>query len=60
METVAKCPRGCVHQGRWDAGTMCCFYILDTGRRRPCPAGPDCTEYKKGKHPKKLPEHWED
>lgn len=23
-----------------------CVYILHTGRRRPCPAGKDCTEYK--------------
>lgn len=23
-----------------------CGYILDTGMRRPCPAGADCTEYR--------------
>ena len=24
-----------------------CVYILDTGRRRPCPAGEGCTEYER-------------
>ena len=44
--------RGCRHY--FEAADPVCYrqsipaceYILDTGMRRPCPAGADCTEYR--------------
>lgn len=48
-----KLCRTCIH---WRTlsdggeGIKGCHYILDTGHRRPCEAGSDCTEYKKGKY----------
>lgn len=34
---------GCVHfYGAYEAN-RCCNYILDTGKKRPCKAGKDCT-----------------
>lgn len=60
LSAVAKCPKGCIHQARWDEHTKFCAYILDEGHRRPCPAGKDCTEYKRGRRAKKSPEKWED
>ena len=38
MNIVEYC-RSCYH---WS--TNCCLYILNTGHRRPCPAGGGCTE----------------
>lgn len=42
---VPKCPTNCVHNGHWDTDTRYCAYLFNTGTRRPCPAGPGCTEY---------------
>ena len=55
---VPKCPSNCIHYGRWDATTPCCDYFLNTGKRRPCPAGENCTVYKRGKRGKKALFHW--
>ena len=49
---------GCAHYyGTPSSGTEHCDFIGDTGKRRPCPAGGECTEYitaeawaKTGKH----------
>lgn len=58
---LPKCKPGCIHQRRWDhTGETYCAYIFDTGHPRPCPGGPDCTEYKKGRPVKKHPDHWDD
>lgn len=38
----------CKYRGDEILGEIPCLYILRTGKRRPCPAGPDCTEFKKG------------
>ena len=38
----------CKYRGEEIFGEIPCLYILRTGRRRPCPAGPDCTEFTKG------------
>jgi len=43
--TVPKCPADCIHRGYWDTHVWCCEYILNVGKRRPCPAGPECTVY---------------
>ena len=46
----ARC-RKCVYSVR-DGATLNrynCVYILITGRPRPCPAGRDCTEFKRRK-----------
>ena len=40
--------RSCVHGSDHTTGTVTCDYILNTGRRRPCPAGDGCTVYKRG------------
>lgn len=34
---------GCLHFYGAYAANRCCNYILDTGKRRPCPAGDGCT-----------------
>lgn len=61
LSAVAKCPEGCIHEARWDEGTTFCAYILDEGHRRPCPAGMNCTEYKRGERDRRRsPELWED
>jgi hypothetical protein len=57
---VPKCPPGCIHRARWDERTTFCACILDEGHRRPCPAGKDCTEYKRGSRKRKEPNQWED
>lgn len=37
---------GCKHKHYFGSGeTSCCGYILDTGHKRPCPAGAGCTEH---------------
>ena len=54
MQKVPKCPRDCIHYGYWDVNVPCCDYLLNTGHRRPCPAGENCTVYKKGKRGKKA------
>lgn len=33
----------------------CCNYILDTGRKRPCPPGKDCTVKEIGDRKKMVP-----
>ena len=35
--------RGCVYRAGINASSMICNYYLDTGKRRPCPAGKGCT-----------------
>ena len=40
--------RTCVHGSDHTTGAVTCDYILNTGKRRPCPAGDGCTEYKRG------------
>ena len=45
----------CVYRG-YAAGQVICEYILHTKKRRPCPAGPECTEYQKeGEVPRQRP-----
>ena len=56
---VPKCKSRCIHSGKI-GDAKCCLYIFDTDRIRPCPPGPDCTEYKRGKRRRKDPNHWED
>lgn len=46
---------GCFHWRGWVWGSMCCNYIFDTGHRRPCEPGEDCTV----KRPRGKPE-WEE
>lgn len=53
---AAKCKPGCVYAKNYG---ICCYY-LDTGIRRPCPAGKDCTVYKRGEPIRKNPAQWED
>ena len=56
---LPKCKPGCIHQRVWDAnGTKWCAYILDVGHCRPCPGGPECTEYKRGKRRSRC--EWEE
>lgn len=44
--------RGCRHYfeaadpGCYRQSIPACVYILNEGRRRPCPPGPGCTEYR--------------
>lgn len=42
------CPAGCVYSGTV-SGMNCCHYVFIEDKLRPCPAGKDCTEYKKGR-----------
>lgn len=42
---VPKCPTDCVHNGYWDTNVRYCEYMFNTGQRRPCPAGKECTVY---------------
>lgn len=35
---------GCVHWRGESYGSLCCNYIFDMNRRRPCPPGEGCTE----------------
>ena len=52
-ERVSRCTARCRACGHCYIGfdmALCrslpaCVYILDTGRRRPCPAGDGCTEF---------------
>ena len=49
---LVKCRPGCIYEG--DAGGLrVCNYIFEVGHRRPCPAGPDCTEWTSKKHSKR-------
>lgn len=36
----------CIHSCYLNGSMYSCDYILNTGHRRPCPAGKGCTEYK--------------
>ena len=47
MRRCADCAHhfGAADPGCYRAVLPACVYILDTGRRRPCPAGEGCTEY---------------
>lgn len=51
--------RGCVHHKLLHYSAVSayhvryCAYILDTGHRRPCPAGALCTEYKQARRGQK-------
>ena len=50
MEKYAKSCAGCrflapVYIGDGDELLSACVYILRTGQKRPCPAGPGCTAY---------------
>ena len=58
MQKVPKCPRDCIHLGYWDVNVPCCDYFLNTNKRRPCPAGENCTVYKKGRRGKKALFHY--
>ena len=43
-----KC-KTCIHRtelfGNWG---LACYYIVNVGHSRPCPAGEDCTVYQRG------------
>lgn len=47
---------GCVHLTEVSLNTRmrACYYIVDTGRKRPCPAGTGCTVKSGGKREPKL------
>lgn len=34
---------GCFHWRGWSENSICCNYIFDEDRRRPCPPGAECT-----------------
>ena len=36
--------KNCVYYTNIFGADYCCSYMLDTGKRRPCPAGVGCTE----------------
>lgn len=48
-ERSARC-RGCIYSTETEIGAdgrlTACYYIVFTGKRRPCPPGDRCTEYK--------------
>jgi len=46
--TAAGCRKGCVYSGEI-GGMPCCNYCFIADKLRPCPAGKDCTVYKRGK-----------
>lgn len=39
------CP-GCLYYHAYYRVNLCCNYLLDTGHRRPCPPGVQCTAKK--------------
>lgn len=45
--------RSCYY-GTQAGGLYACVYIVETGERRPCKAGPDCTVYKEDKRKKEC------
>lgn len=49
MGKKSKC-ESCVYSTRLgDGSTVACYYIVNTGRKRPCPPGKKCTAYENGK-----------
>ena len=51
-ERCWSCKYSCANQTGYNnhyVGAVTCDYFLKTGRRRPCEAGDDCTEYTPGK-----------
>ena len=49
----AKYCKGCKYWGS-NYGSGCCNYIFIEGHRRPCPPGKGCTEYKRGRRPRRY------
>lgn len=43
---MQKCRKGCMY---FSCHSKTCDYYLITGKRRPCAAGKDCTEYTRGR-----------
>ena len=53
MTLLGKPCGGCIYYYGPSEGTICCNYLLDTGKRRPCPPGKDCTVRKSRRNKKK-------
>lgn len=51
---------GCIHltEVHWNGVTKACYYRINTGKKRPCPAGKDCTEKEIGTRKPRLIDPW--
>lgn len=51
---------GCTHltEVHWGGVTKACYYRINTGKKRPCPAGKDCTEKEIGTRKPRLIDPW--
>ena len=47
--------KGCMHCEDFIAGEVCCMYVANMQRMRPCKAGTGCTVRKRKKKPRNLP-----
>lgn len=51
---------GCIHLTEvcWGGLSMACYYRINTGQRRPCPAGKGCTVKETGERKQRLIDPW--
>lgn len=51
---------GCIHLTEvcWGGLSMACYYRINTGKKRPCPAGKGCTVKETGERKQRLIDPW--